>query len=129
MPFIDPNEDFLHFAGAEAFIEDIPMNGGAERYLKFRFHAVNLTDDTKPVDMPWLFIPIEAVEQLSAQLAAMAESAKRWVPGEKFETVGENIGVMNTTELTAARETETEAAAADKPDYLTSHPKGHRWPL
>ncbi|HEU6454434.1 MAG TPA: hypothetical protein VN201_03105 [Roseateles sp.] len=32
-----------------------------------------------------------------AQFAATAESAKRWIAGGDFETMGEDIGVLNTT--------------------------------
>lgn len=73
------------------------------------------------------YIPVDALDQLSAQLAAMSESAKRWVPDETFQAVGENIGVHNTTELANARE--AAGASNNEPDHLTSHPKGHRWPL
>lgn len=96
--FIEPGEEFHHYAGAEAFIEDIPMpHGQTARYLKFRINTVVVTNGNAPGCTQWVFIPVDDVDQLSAQLAAMAVSAKRWVPGQQFDVVGENIGVLNTT--------------------------------
>lgn len=99
MPFIEPSEDFQHYAGAEAFVEDIAMTDGtSKRYLKLRLNTIVIkpTEQT-PSCTQWVFIPVEDLDQVSAQLAATAESARRWVPGKEFQTVGENIGVLNTT--------------------------------
>ena len=51
MPFIDPSEDFQHYAGAEAFVEDIAMGDGTrKRYLKLRLNTIiqDLFSATKP---------------------------------------------------------------------------------
>lgn len=99
MSFIDPREPFHHYAGSEAFVGDIPLaNGETKRYLKFRLNTVLLgAGGEQPDCSQWVFIPVDDLEQISAQLAATAESAKRWVAGSEFQTVGENIGVYNTT--------------------------------
>lgn len=99
MPFIDPSEDFHHYAGSEAFIGDLPLaDSTSKRYLKFRLHTVILKPDgDSPGSSPWVYIPVEDLEQFSAQMAATAESAKRLVDGETFQSLGDNIGVMNTT--------------------------------
>jgi len=99
MPFIDPSEDFQHYNGAEAFVEDIPMaDGTSKRYLKLRLHTIVIKpEEQTPSCTQWVFIPVDDLDQVSAQLAASAESARRWVPGKEFQTVGENIGVHNTT--------------------------------
>jgi hypothetical protein len=99
MPFIDPREDFHHYAGAEAFVGDIPLGDGTtKRYLKFRIHTVLMKPDGEtPDSSQWVFIPVEDLEQFSAQMAATAVSAKRWAEGQPFQSVGENIGVHNTT--------------------------------
>lgn len=99
MAFIDPAEDFHHYAGAEAFIGDIPTgNGKLTRYVKFKIHTAVVKPCEQAADATqWIFIPVDDLDQFSAQLAAMSESAKRWTPGEEFQSVGENIGVSNTT--------------------------------
>jgi hypothetical protein len=99
MSFLNPDEEFHHYAGAEAFIGDIPMSEGApKRYVKFKIHTVVMAPEGEARDSSqWIFIPLDDLDQFSAQLAAMSESAKRWSPGSEFQTVGENIGVMNTT--------------------------------
>lgn len=101
MPFIDPAEDFHHYAGAEAFIGDIPREDGTTaRYAKFKIHTAVVRADAQAegeASTQWIFIPVDDLDQFSAQLAAMSESAKRWAPGTEFQSIGENIGVMNTT--------------------------------
>lgn len=99
MPFIDPAEDFHHYAGAEAFIGDLPTgDGSSTRYVKFKIHTAVVKPGEQAADSTqWIFIPVDDLDQFSAQLAAMSESAKRWTPGNEFQSVGENIGVMNTT--------------------------------
>ncbi|KQW51208.1 MULTISPECIES: hypothetical protein [unclassified Roseateles] len=98
MDFIDPNEEFHHFGGAEAFIGDLNMNGTSTRYLKLRINTTVIAEPgPTPSHTQWVFIPVADLDRFSAQLAALSESAKRWTPGTTLQSVGENIGVMNTT--------------------------------
>lgn len=99
MSFLNPAEEFHHYAGAEAFVGDIPMGEGSpRRYVKFKIHTVVMTPNAEARDSSqWIFIPLDDLDQFSAQLAAMSASAKGWTPGQEFQTVGENIGVLNTT--------------------------------
>ncbi|WP_457356246.1 hypothetical protein [Roseateles sp. P5_D6] len=101
MDFINPDEEFHHFGGAEAFIGDLEMGFTPVRYLKFRINTTIIAEPGRtPSHTQWVFIPVADLDRFSAQLAALSESAKRWTPGTTLQSVGENIGVMNTTGTT-----------------------------
>lgn len=99
MPLVKPGEGLHHYNGSEAFVQNIPMaDGMTKRYRKFKINTLVIKPDGhRPDSTPWVFIPVDDLEQISAQFAATAESAKRWVAGSDFETMGEDIGVLNTT--------------------------------
>lgn len=83
------------FEQGELYVEDLPGTGGKlTRLVRMRFKTIDIVGQQEsPGVTPWVTFTPEGLEQLSAQLAAVAESAKQWKQGETPPAIGSNLGI------------------------------------
>lgn len=97
-----PAEPVRFYTQAEAYVEDLPSGGlgKVERFVRIRFKTLDVANGKQSNGLtPWVTFSVEGLEHLSAQMQAVAENAKRWVPGqEQGPAVGNNMGVVTRGE-------------------------------
>ena len=97
-------EPYRFYAEAEAYVEHLPpVDGASERVIKLRFKTSDVVGNRQSKGTtPWVTFSIPIMEQLSAQLATIVETAKRWEPGSDPSPLGANLASLCAAKIGSA---------------------------